>query len=156
MAANKLMSAVAKLAPRAVQGGAKPTSMIPNMKIGTPWAGLKTRGELVEAGLMDESELSEQHKNVFNFSYFPEVGLMWDDLAYGRDPTVREALRRLPPDVHAARMVRISRALLLSAQRKVLPEEEWTTLESDIPYMAPYIEQVKREKEEMKEWKSKD
>lgn len=65
-------------------------------------------------------------------------------------PEMKEALRRLPPDVLQAREQRIAVAFHLSMNHELLPKEKWTKYEEDIKYLDPYIEQVK------KEWYEKD
>ena len=53
------------------------------------------------------------------------IGLYNDDCLH-ETPEVAEAIRRLEPEVYDKRIYRISRAFLLSANKKVLPKEEWT------------------------------
>ncbi len=55
-------------------------------------------------------------------------GLMRDDTLYETEE-VTEAIRRLPSDLYDQRIFRITRALHLSGQKRVLPKEEWMTLE---------------------------
>jgi hypothetical protein len=51
---------------------------------------------------------------------------MTDDLI--RDnPVTLEALRRLPPDVYQERQYRLARAIGVSANKGVLPKEDWMT-----------------------------
>ena len=47
---------------------------------------------------------------------------------------------------------RISRALTLSMQKTILPQEQWTQSEADVRYLQPYVEEVQREKAEKAEW----
>ena len=53
---------------------------------------------------------------------------MHDDVLY-ETPDVEEALRRLPTHLVDERNFRITRALQLSGQKRILPKEEWTKLE---------------------------
>jgi len=87
----------------------------------------------------------------YNIAYFPKVGMMRDDVLM-ETTDVAEAIKRLPDKLYDERQFRISRALLLSCQKSVLPEEQWTKIEDDILYLRPYIEEVQREKAEKGEW----
>lgn len=60
-----------------------------------------------------------------------DLGLMHNDLIY-ETPEVKEAVRRLPPDVAEQRTYRLLRAIQLSGQKKILPKEEWTKWENVI------------------------
>merc|ERR1712018_997148 len=90
-------------------------------------------------------------KWMYYASYFPQLGLRADD-TLAETPVVKEALRRLPEAEQDARMFRIMRAFDLSTKKIVLPKEEWTKFEEDDRYLEPYIEQVKKEMAEKKEW----
>lgn len=68
-------------------------------------------------------------------------------------PEMKEALRRLPPDVLQAREKRIAIAFHLSMNHEILPKEQWTKYEEDIKYLDPYIEQVKKEWNEKERFK---
>ena len=48
--------------------------------------------------------------------------------------------------------IRISRALLLSCQKTILPKEQWTKVEEDVRYLMPYVDEIRREKAEKAEW----
>ncbi|XP_057331316.1 cytochrome b-c1 complex subunit 7-like [Microplitis mediator] len=87
----------------------------------------------------------------YNLSRFNQYGLMHDDVLY-ETPEVKEAIRRLPQDLQDARVFRIVRAMQLSCQKDVLPKEQWTKYEEDVRYLRPYLEEVKREIAEKKEW----
>lgn len=56
------------------------------------------------------------------------LGLLTDDLLKEND-VVKEALRRLPSDVYQERNYRLARAINFSANKSVLPRNEWTTPE---------------------------
>ncbi len=59
------------------------------------------------------------------------VGLVRDDVFHDHeDPAVAEALRRLPPDVEEIRHYRIKRAMDLSMKHRILPKDQWTTMET--------------------------
>lgn len=82
---------------------------------------------------------------------FNKYGLMRDDIRM-ETSDVKEALERLPPKLYDERQFRISRAIMLSCQRNILPKEQWTKLEDDVMYLKPYIEEVQRERAERAEW----
>jgi ubiquinol-cytochrome c reductase subunit 7 len=79
---------------------------------------------------------------------YQELGLVLDDIIHNEDPLVIEAINRLPNDVREARERRISRAVDLSVQQKILPRSQWTKVEDDVPYLRPYILWVYTEMEE--------
>lgn len=58
-------------------------------------------------------------------------GLWHDDMLYESED-VKEALRRLPTKILDERNFRIVRALQLSCQKIVLPQEQWTKYEEVI------------------------
>lgn len=86
-------------------------------------------------------------------SRFNQYGLYRDDCLY-ETPEVVEALRRLPKHLLDERNFRIVRALQLSGQKRILPEEQWTKLEEDVLYLRPYLVEVLREKEEKESWEA--
>ena len=84
-------------------------------------------------------------------SYFPELGLMRDDILY-EDEHVKKAIARLPKRVYDDRIFRLTRALDLSNKKITLPKEEWTKFEDDVRYLQPYLDEVKKEENEKAEW----
>lgn len=80
---------------------------------------------------------------------YQQYGLVMDDFFNGELPHVAEALHRLPKEIYAAREKRLQRATNLSLQRKILPKEEWTKPEDDVPYLYPYILWVETEMTEV-------
>merc|ERR1712150_335580 len=93
-------------------------------------------------------------KWIFNRSEFLKYGLMRDDVL-NETPVVVEAIRRLPKHLQDERQFRISRALLLSCQKTILPKEEWSKYEDDVTYLQPYIKQIEAEIAEKREWSKK-
>ncbi|KAG8005211.1 Cytochrome b-c1 complex subunit 7, partial [Nibea albiflora] len=85
---------------------------------------------------------------------FSVSGLMRDDTIYENDD-VKEALRRLPENHYNNRMFRMKRALDLSMKQQILPKDQWTKYEEDVHYLAPYLEEVIRERKEKEEWMKK-
>ncbi|KAK0171711.1 hypothetical protein PV328_005130 [Microctonus aethiopoides] len=90
-------------------------------------------------------------KWAYNLSRFNQYGLMHDDMLYESED-VKEALRRLPTKILDERNFRLVRALQLSCQKIVLPQEQWTKFEEDVRYLEPYLEQVRKEIKEKEEW----
>lgn len=78
-------------------------------------------------------------------------GLMHDDALY-EDDDVKEAVRRLPESVRDERNYRMMRAIHLDMCKQILPKEQWTKYEQDVKYLQPYLEEVKKEREEREEW----
>jgi ubiquinol-cytochrome c reductase subunit 7 len=76
------------------------------------------------------------------------LGLRYDDLIAEREKDVWEALELLPKEELYARHYRLKRAFQLSLMHRILPEKEWTTPEQDVRYLRPWIEQVRKEREE--------
>ncbi|KAL0942807.1 ubiquinol-cytochrome c reductase complex 14 kda protein [Colletotrichum truncatum] len=77
-----------------------------------------------------------------------KLGLRFDDLTEEETDIVQKALGRLSPKESYDRVFRIRRAVQLSYQHKLLPKEEWTKPEEDIPYLSPIIEQIQAEEAE--------
>jgi ubiquinol-cytochrome c reductase subunit 7 len=61
---------------------------------------------------------------------------------------VLQALNRLSPRQRYDRLYRIRRATQLSLQHKLLPRNEWTKPEEDVPYLTPILEQLIAEAKE--------
>lgn len=87
----------------------------------------------------------------FNNAYYNQVGLLKHDWL-PHSPVWLEALRRLPRELQEARDFRIARASLLYASKHVLPKEQWTTIEDDIPYLEPYVNVVVKEMSDRSNW----
>jgi ubiquinol-cytochrome c reductase subunit 7 len=58
---------------------------------------------------------------------------------------IRDALSRLPPNLKEERDWRIKRAFDLGLKKIQLPQAEWTKPEEDIPYLRPYLDDVRQE-----------
>ncbi|CAD5113574.1 DgyrCDS2737 [Dimorphilus gyrociliatus] len=93
-------------------------------------------------------------KFLFNRAYYPQLGLLTDDTLRETE-VVTEAIRRLPDNLYDERMFRITRALHLSLKKETLPKAEWTTFETDVKYLTPFVEEVEREFQEKREWAAK-
>lgn len=78
---------------------------------------------------------------------------MHNDCLY-ETPDVTEALRRLPTKLVDERNFRHYRALHLSMLHQVLPKDQWIKYEEDVRYLEPYLEEVRREREEKEEWEN--
>lgn len=82
---------------------------------------------------------------------YRKIGLVYDDIIAEENGIVQKALERLPPRLTYDRMFRHRRAMQLSLSHSILPPEEQTKPEEDIPYLQPYIEEIEREISERKE-----
>eukprot|EP01104_Vermistella_antarctica_P005125 TRINITY_DN15544_c1_g1_i1.p1 TRINITY_DN15544_c1_g1~~TRINITY_DN15544_c1_g1_i1.p1 ORF type:complete len:141 (-),score=36.53 TRINITY_DN15544_c1_g1_i1:158-550(-) len=79
---------------------------------------------------------------------YRQYGLVADDLIVETDD-VKEAVRRLPPQIRENRNRRMKIALDCSAKNnKILPKEQWTKTEEDVHYLIPYLERVVQERQE--------
>ncbi|XP_034183863.1 cytochrome b-c1 complex subunit 7 [Osmia lignaria lignaria] len=87
----------------------------------------------------------------YNLSGFNQLGLFRDDVLQ-ETPDVIEALRRLPHNLKEERDFRLVRAVQLNTSNKILPKEQWTKLEEDVPYLQPYVDEVIRERIEREEY----
>ncbi|XP_013776063.1 cytochrome b-c1 complex subunit 7-like [Limulus polyphemus] len=87
----------------------------------------------------------------FNLTGYNKLGLLHDD-CLNETEIVKEAVRRLPPDLQDARTYRMLRAMQLSLQHNILPKEQWTKFEEDVRYLEPYMNEVKMEMKEKQEW----
>lgn len=70
-------------------------------------------------------------------------------------PEVKEAIRRLPQHLYDERVYRTLRAMDLSMNKKILPEDQWTKYEEDYRYLEPYLNEVRKENEEKLKWNTK-
>merc|ERR1711942_476030 len=93
-------------------------------------------------------------------TYYPQMGLYKDD--YRREtPDIKEALRRIEKtdrELVDARSFRITRAFELSASKRVLPRDQWITIEENWEngfYLEPTLSQVRKEMAEKAEWEKR-
>ncbi|KAF8453484.1 cytochrome b-c1 complex subunit 7 [Terfezia claveryi] len=94
------------------------------------------------------SVLRERYKDLAGYR---KIGLLADDLISEEDPIVQQALKRLPPKASYDRVYRMRRAMQCSLSHTLLPPNEQTKPEEDIPYLLPYINELLREKAEREE-----
>ena len=87
----------------------------------------------------------------FKTSYYNQIGLLWHDII-PQTKVIKEAFRRLPREEREAMDFRLARAFLLSANKTILPQEEWTKQEDDVPYLTPYIKLIEREAKDKADW----
>ncbi|KAK6076734.1 ubiquinol-cytochrome C reductase complex 14kD subunit [Seiridium cupressi] len=83
-----------------------------------------------------------------NAAGYRKLGLRADDLIVEENEDVIKALKRLSPQESYDRVYRIRRAMQCSVTHKLLPKEEQTKPEEDVPYLLPLIEQIRAEKKE--------
>merc|ERR1711944_17404 len=87
----------------------------------------------------------------WDLSGYGKLGLYEDDTM--RDsPVLKEALKRLDPDMFDERQFRMSRAQQLGLQKAILPKEDQTTFDQDVPYLKPLIEEIEKENAEKHWW----
>ncbi|ROT41513.1 cytochrome b-c1 complex subunit 7 [Sodiomyces alkalinus F11] len=79
-----------------------------------------------------------------------QLGLRFDDLLEEEREDVAKALTRLPAKEAYDRIYRIRRAVQCSYQQKLLPRDQWTKPEEDVPYLSPLVEQIQAEMAEAK------
>ncbi|RCI16016.1 hypothetical protein L249_1974 [Ophiocordyceps polyrhachis-furcata BCC 54312] len=76
---------------------------------------------------------------------YRKLGLKYDDLIEEEREAVQIALKRLTPKEAYDRVFRIRRSTQLSYQHKLLPREQWTKPQEDLPYLRPLVEEVEAE-----------
>ncbi|ORZ24047.1 cytochrome b-c1 complex subunit 7 [Absidia repens] len=79
---------------------------------------------------------------------YQQIGLKYDDLIAEESPLVKEALRRLEiaePRQAYDRAYRIRVAMQCSLSHTLLPKDQWTTHQTDVRYLQPYIDDVTAE-----------
>ncbi|KAK0708780.1 cytochrome b-c1 complex subunit 7 [Apiosordaria backusii] len=65
-----------------------------------------------------------------------------------RKPRRPQGPRPPPPKDSYDRIYRIRRAIQLSIQQKILPKNEWTKPEEDVPYLSPILQAIEAEAKE--------
>ncbi|KAI2638912.1 putative ubiquinol--cytochrome-c reductase [Hypomontagnella submonticulosa] len=83
-----------------------------------------------------------------NAAGYRQLGLRADDLIVEENEKVIKALKRLPPKEAYDRVYRLRRAFQCSTAHQLLPKEEWTKPEEDVPYLQPLIDQITAEEKE--------
>ncbi|KAI3326029.1 14 kDa subunit of cytochrome bd ubiquinol oxidase [Xylariaceae sp. AK1471] len=78
-----------------------------------------------------------------NAAGYRQLGLRADDLIVEEDENVLKAIHRLPPKEAYDRVYRLRRAVQCSATHKLLPKDQWTKPEEDVPYLTPILEQIR-------------
>ncbi|KAF1986638.1 ubiquinol-cytochrome c reductase subunit 7 [Aulographum hederae CBS 113979] len=84
-------------------------------------------------------------------SGYRQLGLRLDDLIPEDNETVQLALKRLPPKEAYDRVFRLRRAIQCSITHHLLPKEEQTKEDEDLPYLTTIIEDIEREQKEKKD-----
>ncbi|KAI1344795.1 cytochrome b-c1 complex subunit 7 [Xylariaceae sp. FL0016] len=83
-----------------------------------------------------------------NAAGYRQLGLRADDLIIEENEDVLKALKRLPPQESYDRIYRMRRAIQCSVTQKLLPKDQWTKPEEDVPYLTPIINQIRAEERE--------
>ncbi|KAF2461582.1 ubiquinol-cytochrome c reductase subunit 7 [Lineolata rhizophorae] len=86
-----------------------------------------------------------------DLSGYRKIGLRADDLIPEETPIVQQALKRLPPKEAYDRVFRMRRAFQCSLTHQLLPKEEQTKSEDDVPYLSPLIAEIEAEIKERKD-----
>lgn len=107
---------------------------------------------LLSSAARAPKEFSAYDKFMYRADGYCKYGLLKDDLLSEHSDEVVEALRRLPEETIMQRIYRQNRAANLSMTHSILPESQWTKIEEDLPYLAPYVEEVEAEIAEKKNW----
>ncbi|KAK4610229.1 Cytochrome b-c1 complex subunit 7 [Fulvia fulva] len=81
----------------------------------------------------------------FDNAGYRKLGLRADDLIPEENPQVQLALKRLSPKEAYDRVFRMRRAFQCSLAHQLLPKHEWTTQETDTPYLSPLIVEIETE-----------
>ncbi|PMD56820.1 ubiquinol-cytochrome c reductase complex 14 kDa protein [Hyaloscypha bicolor E] len=83
-----------------------------------------------------------------NAAGYRKLGLRADDLIPEESETVLLALKRLPPKEAYDRVYRLRRAFQCSLAHQLLPKEQQTKPDEDIPYLSPIIKEIEAEARE--------
>ncbi|KAF2967105.1 hypothetical protein GQX73_g6480 [Xylaria multiplex] len=78
-----------------------------------------------------------------NAAGYRQLGLLSDDLIVEENEDVLKALQRLSPQEAYDRVYRLRRAIQCSVTHKLLPKDQWTKPEDDVPYLTPLIQQIR-------------
>ncbi|USP76573.1 Cytochrome b-c1 complex subunit 7 [Curvularia clavata] len=89
-----------------------------------------------------------------NAAGYRQLGLRADDLLPEENDTVQTALKRLQPKEAYDRVFRLRRAFQLSMSHSLLPKEEWTKAEDDVPYLSPIIKDIEAEMAEREDFET--
>ncbi|KAK5992274.1 Cytochrome b-c1 complex subunit 7 [Cladobotryum mycophilum] len=76
---------------------------------------------------------------------YRQLGLRYDDLLEEENEAMQVALKRLSAKDSYERIYRIRRGVQCSYQQKILPKDQWTKPEEDVPYMRTILAQVEAE-----------
>ncbi|KAE9972426.1 Cytochrome b-c1 complex subunit 7 [Venturia inaequalis] len=80
-----------------------------------------------------------------NAAGYRSLGLRADDLIPEESEVVLLAIKRLPPKEAYDRVFRMRRAFQCSLSHQLLPKEEHTKPEEDVPYLSPLIQEIEKE-----------
>jgi len=89
--------------------------------------------------LMNVAHSSGFSERYMNWMGYRRYGLRFEDILL-ETPAIQEALHRLPAEVLSDRDDRMKGAFVASSSGDILKPEKQTTKETDIPYLAPYLE----------------
>ncbi|KAI9801332.1 MAG: hypothetical protein M1825_003310 [Sarcosagium campestre] len=83
-----------------------------------------------------------------NLAGYRQLGLRYDDLLPEESEEMQKALKRLPPKEAYDRVFRLRRAFQCSLAHQLLPKEEHTKPEDDVPYLSKIIDEIETEEKE--------
>ncbi|WFD01794.1 Cytochrome b-c1 complex subunit 7 [Malassezia obtusa] len=83
---------------------------------------------------------------------YRQFGLRYDDLLEEENFQTQKALSRLEPNEAYDRVFRFRRAVQCSILQRPLAKEEWTTVENDVRYLTPLLEEIQRADDERANW----
>jgi len=83
-----------------------------------------------------------------NAAGYRKLGLRYDDLIPEESETVLLALKRLSAKESYDRVYRLRRAFQCSLAHQLLPMEQRTKPEEDVPYLSPIIREIEAEARE--------
>ncbi|WFD05957.1 Cytochrome b-c1 complex subunit 7 [Malassezia vespertilionis] len=80
------------------------------------------------------------------------MGLRYDDLLMEENFQMTKALSRLSDLEAYDRAYRFRRASQCSVLHKDLPKDQWTTVEEDVRYVTPLLEEIQKADDEREAW----
>ncbi|KAN0108213.1 14 kDa subunit of cytochrome bd ubiquinol oxidase [Hyaloscypha variabilis] len=83
-----------------------------------------------------------------NAAGYRKLGLRADDLIPEESETVLLALKRLPQKEAYDRVYRLRRAFQCSLAHQLLPKDQHTKPDEDVPYLSPIIKEIEAEARE--------
>ena len=122
----------------------------PARSVNINWEVGKHRNQL-ELIQEDAAKLERNLQKInYTASEYCKVGLLHHDQLKESDPVVQEARQRMTDEEVQARYFRVNRALLMSANHQILPQDEWTPMDADHNYLQEHLNDARNEMKEKK------